>query len=98
MESRSRDQITAKPSTEKSHASLALVKPVRVYAEAPIVRCSLEGNSLIVRRCPICGKRHTHGAAGEAGPNFGHRIAHCVFRKRDAVREAARLRGYVLEG
>jgi len=62
----------------------------------PIVRCCLKGDDLIVARCPICGRRHVHGAAGQTGPDFGHRLAHCYFSKPDPAREAARRRGYLL--
>lgn len=27
--------------------------------------------------CPFCKKTHTHGTAGERGPDFGHRVSHC---------------------
>jgi hypothetical protein len=27
--------------------------------------------------CPYCREKHTHGAAGEKGPDFGHRTSHC---------------------
>ena len=91
-----KDQVISTTTyNEKSHTGLALVS----YAdEPPVVRCLVKGNDLIVARCPVCGSRHIHGRAGEAGPDFGHRLAHCCFRKKDPEREAARLRGYVLTG
>ena len=84
------NQVAGEAYTGKHHQSLAL--------EPPIIRCRVQGNDLIVTRCPVCGRRHTHGAAGKAGPDFGHRIAHCCFRTKDPVREAARRRGYLLVG
>jgi hypothetical protein len=27
--------------------------------------------------CPYCDKVHYHGSGGRAGPDFGHRLAHC---------------------
>ena len=42
-----------------------------------------QGYHWIVRRCPLCGKRHTHGG-GRLGGNprelLGHRASHCLQR------------------
>ena len=37
-------------------------------------------DGLVVMRCPHCGRRehHLHGAGSDAGPNYGHRLAHCL--------------------
>lgn len=34
--------------------------------------------SLIVAKCPHCGRRHLHGGGVGEQPEGGHRIAHCV--------------------
>jgi hypothetical protein len=80
---------TYKGKTEQRLLAVASDQP-------PVVRCVVKGNDLIVAQCPVCGKKHQHGAGGQAGPNYGHRLAHCVLRKRDPEREAARRRGYIL--
>ena len=46
----------------------------------PVIPCKQEGGSLIfLIPCPYCGKKHTHGAAGEHHKprDAGHRVAHC---------------------
>jgi hypothetical protein len=57
---------------------------------APVVPVRRRGHTLIVERCPYCGRRHVHGDAGrrERGEH-GHRLAHC--RERTAGNP-----GYVL--
>lgn len=48
-----------------------------------IMKVTREGNALR-GTCPYCGKTHTHGAAGDTGPNFGHRVAHCAAPNKNA--------------
>jgi len=39
-----------------------------------------DGHLWIVRRCPLCGRRHTHGGGGRGDDPrqfLGHRVAHC---------------------
>lgn len=50
----------------------------------PVVTAVRDGASLVITRCPHCGGRHTHGAAG----GYGYRVAHC---------SDGRGLGYVLE-
>jgi hypothetical protein len=33
---------------------------------------------LIVRRCPLCRRSHTHGGGSGDEPFYGHRTAHCT--------------------
>ena len=34
-------------------------------------------DSLKILHCPFCGSEHWHGAGGDPGPDYGHRVAHC---------------------
>jgi hypothetical protein len=34
-------------------------------------------SQLMVICCPYCNEVHYHGSGGRAGPDFGHRLAHC---------------------
>jgi len=36
---------------------------------------------LVIDSCPYCGQRHSHGSGGESGPDFGHRVPHCLPQK-----------------
>jgi len=40
----------------------------------------VDGHRLKVVRCPHCGRRdhHLHGDGGDAGPDYGHRVSHCI--------------------
>ncbi|MGP4092760.1 hypothetical protein, partial [Streptomyces sp. KR55] len=33
---------------------------------------------LVVRRCPLCRRSHTHGGGSGDEPFYGHRTAHCA--------------------
>jgi hypothetical protein len=43
----------------------------KIYAYYQEGRTPRSPPSAVVKRCPFCGKRHTHGW------DAGHRIAHC---------------------
>lgn len=32
---------------------------------------------LVIRRCPLCRRSHTHGGGSGDEPFYGHRTAHC---------------------
>jgi len=86
-----RNGLGISASSLKRNLSLALEG-----REPPVVRCTVKGGSLIIERCPLCGKRHTHGTGGKAGPDFGHRLAHCFVREKGTALDVAVVRGYTL--
>src|ERR1700733_8010014 len=53
----------------------------------------------VVRRCPLCRKRHVHGA-GAVGDDprkvLGHRVRHCLDRHLGRDRDRAVPSGYIL--
>ncbi len=51
----------------------------------PDALAELKNSLWVVPDCPICGKRHVHGAGGGApDPReyLGHRVAHCLPRDK----------------
>lgn len=50
-----------------------------------------DNDLLLVRRCPFCTRRHTHGACGKGSPfgaGNGPRLAHCgqgTYRVREVL-------------
>lgn len=54
---------------------------VKAIVTAKIVRGT---RLLIIKKCPYCGKKHTHGGGDAIQPVekfLGHRISHCDFEK-----------------
>jgi hypothetical protein len=55
-------------------------------------------HGLVIMHCPHCGRRdHLHGTGNEAGPDFGHRLAHCLPQELPASLRGKSL-GYFLRG
>jgi hypothetical protein len=50
--------------------------------ESPIeVPAKRIGRDLIIERCPLCKRRHTHGSSGnERVGDLTHRVPHCYFK------------------
>jgi hypothetical protein len=39
----------------------------------------VDGHGILILHCPNCGRRdHLQGDGGDAGPDYGHRLAHCI--------------------
>jgi hypothetical protein len=52
--------------------------PAADHTPAPIVPVTRDGNTLIVKRCPFCGRPHRHGDGGNPRRGSdGSRISHC---------------------
>jgi hypothetical protein len=49
--------------------------------ETVFAYCELKGRQWVILRCPICGKRHYHGAGGAKDDPMqflGGRVPHCA--------------------
>ena len=53
------------------------------HREPMMVSVKRDGNILTIQRCPYCYRGHSHGAGGQRGPFYGHRLAHCVMPRED---------------